>query len=126
EALSDTLRPELRGTGIHVCLVEPGPISSRFRENAYQAYLRNIDRANSVHSDYYTRVEARLGGTKPLPFTLTPEAVARKVEHALRTRHPKIRYPVTAPTRFLAAARRLLTGRALDRLATAIGGNGQR
>ncbi len=126
ETLSDTLRLELRTTGIHVCLVEPGPISSRFRENAYQAYLRNIDRANSVHHDYSTRVEARRGGTKLPPFTLTPEAVARKVECAPGARHPKIRYPVTAPTRFLAAARRLLTGHALDGLATAIGSGGQR
>ncbi len=126
EALSDALRLELRGTNIHVCLVEPGPISSRFRENAYQAYLRNIDRARSAHRDYYARVETRLGGTKPLPFTLPPEAVAHKVAHALGARRPKIRYPVTVPTRFLAAARRLLPGRALDLLAAAIGSSGQR
>ena len=126
EALSDTLRLELRGTGIHVILVEPGPISSRFRENAYGAYLRNIDRGRSAHRDYYTRVEARLGSTRPLPFTLGPEAVARTVASALEARHPRIRYPVTAPTRFLAIAKRLLSGNALDRLAAAIGSGGER
>ncbi len=126
EALSDTLRLELRGTNIHVCLVEPGPISSRFRENAYRAYLRNIDRAHSTHRTYYARVETRLGGTRPLPFTLAPDAVAHKVIHALEAHRPKIRYPVTIPTYFLAAARRLLTGRALDRLAAVISKSGQR
>ncbi|MEE8624625.1 MAG: SDR family NAD(P)-dependent oxidoreductase, partial [Acidiferrobacterales bacterium] len=38
EALSDTLRLELRGTGIYVSLIEPGPIQSDFRKNAYAAF----------------------------------------------------------------------------------------
>ncbi len=126
EALSDTLRLELRGSGIHVCLVEPGPVSTRFRENAYSAYLRNIDRTASAHRDTYSRLEARLGGTRPLPFTLPPEAVARTVIRAMEARRPKIRYPVTVPTRFFAAARRLLPDRALDWLAAAAGGRGRR
>ena len=32
EGLTDTLRLELRGTGIRISLIEPGPILSRFRE----------------------------------------------------------------------------------------------
>ena len=37
EALSDTLRLELRGTAIHVSLIEPGPIASKFsRERAQE------------------------------------------------------------------------------------------
>ena len=47
EGLTDTLRQELYGTGIHVSLIEPGPIISRFRENAYRAFLANIDAAGS-------------------------------------------------------------------------------
>ncbi len=126
EALSDTMRLELGGTNIHISLVEPGPITSRFRDNAYRAYLRHIDRTHSAHRDYYTRVERRLGGNKPLPFTLPPQAVARKVGHALDARRPKIRYPVTVPSHFFALARRLLPGRALDRLAAAVSNSGQR
>jgi short-subunit dehydrogenase len=34
EGLTDTLRLELHGSGIQVSLVEPGPIRSRFRDNA--------------------------------------------------------------------------------------------
>lgn len=126
EALSDTLRLELRGTNIHVCLVEPGPITSRFRDNAYRAFQQHIDRTHSAHREYYTRVERRLGGSKPLPFTLPPEAVARKVIHALEARRPKIRYPVTVPSHFFALARRLLPGRALDRMAAVVSNSGQR
>ncbi len=126
EALSDTLRLELRGTNIHVSLIEPGPITSRFRENAYRAYLKHIDRSGSAHREYYARVEQRLGGTKPLPFTLAPEAVTGKVIHALEARHPKIRYPVTVPSHLFATARRVLPARILDRLAAAVGSSGQR
>jgi NAD(P)-dependent dehydrogenase (short-subunit alcohol dehydrogenase family) len=69
EALSDTLRLELRDTDIYVSIIEPGPIESRFRANAYAAFRRNIDREHSVHREYYARVERRLEGPKPLPFT---------------------------------------------------------
>ncbi|MEA2094051.1 MAG: SDR family NAD(P)-dependent oxidoreductase, partial [Pseudomonadota bacterium] len=49
EGLADTLRLELRGTDIHVSLVEPGPIESRFRANAFAAYQHNINPETSVH-----------------------------------------------------------------------------
>ncbi|HIE56305.1 MAG TPA: SDR family NAD(P)-dependent oxidoreductase, partial [Chromatiaceae bacterium] len=42
EGLTDTLRLELVGTGIGVSLIEPGPIRSRFRENAYRKFIENI------------------------------------------------------------------------------------
>lgn len=126
EALSDTLRLELAGTGIHVSLVEPGPITSRFRENAHAAFRTYIDREHSPHRDYYARVEKRLGSTKPLPFTLPPEAVLDKVIHALEARRPKIRYPVTFPTYLFAVLKRVLPFRALDRVLRAVSNSGQR
>jgi len=43
EALADTLRMELSGSGIHVALIEPGPIATRFVEHAIEAYRRNVD-----------------------------------------------------------------------------------
>jgi len=125
EALSDTLRLELYGTNIHVALVEPGPIASRFRENANQAFLANIDRAHSAHRQYYARVEQRLGGTRPLPFTLPPEAVLKKVIHALEARRPKIRYSITLPTYLFAVLRRLLPHRWLDWVLRNVSGGGK-
>lgn len=126
EALTDTMRLELRGTGIYLSLVEPGPITSRFRENAYRAFLANIDREASAHREYYRGVEARLGGTKPLPFTLPADAVADKVVHALESARPRVRYRVTAPARFLGAAKRALPDRLMDRMLLAITGGGKR
>ena len=117
EGLSDTLRLELRGTGIHVSLVEPGPITSRFRDNAFAAYNANIDAGNSVHRENYRRKEAPLTKAGPaVPFTLPPEAVLKKVIQALESPGPKARYYVTFPTFLFAILKRLLTDRALDRI----------
>lgn len=126
EALTDTMRLELAGTNIHMALIEPGPITSRFRVNAFAAYQRHIDKTRSAHRDYYERVEKRLGGDKPLPFTLPPEAVLEKVIHALEARQPKLRYPVTFPSHLFTWLRRLLTGRMLDRVLKRVSNSGQR
>jgi NAD(P)-dependent dehydrogenase (short-subunit alcohol dehydrogenase family) len=126
EALSDTLRLELRDTNIYVSLIEPGPIESRFRANAYAAFKRNIDIEHSANRDYYAGVEKRLEGTKPLPFTLPPEAVLKKVIRALEARSPKARYGVTFPTHLFHVLRRALPGRALDAILAVVSNGGQR
>ena len=117
EGLTDTLRLELAGTGIHVSLIEPGPITSRFRENAFKAYQRNIDPDNSVHREMYRRMEERLTKEGPaVPFTLPPEAVLKKVIHALESRRPRARYYVTFPTNLFGFLKRILSDRLLDRI----------
>jgi len=117
EGLSDTLRLELRDTGIHVSLIEPGPIVSHFRENALRALERYIDIEASVHRDKYQAVLGRLKKKGPaVPFTLPPEAVLTCVMHALQSRRPKPRYRVTVPTKVFAVLKRLLPTRALDAL----------
>jgi NAD(P)-dependent dehydrogenase (short-subunit alcohol dehydrogenase family) len=115
EGLVDTLRLELHGTGIHVVLIEPGPITSRFRSNAYEHYRRSIDPEISVHRDTYRRMEQRLLKEGPAaPFTLPPEAVLGRVVRALESRRPRPRYYVTFPTVLFATLRRLLPARGLD------------
>ena len=117
EGLADTLRLELRGSGIHISLVEPGPIESRFRANALLAYRRNIDAAHSVHRVAYERMEQRLVKEGPaVPFTLPPEAVLKKVVHALESPNPRPRYYVTFPTWLFGSLKRVLSTRLLDRL----------
>ena len=117
EGLSDTLRLELKGTNIHVSLVEPGPILSRFRANALIALLQHIDIENSVHKERYQQVLERLNKEGPAaPFTLPPEAVLKKVIHALEARKPRVRYYVTIPTYLFGYLKRVLPTRTLDRL----------
>jgi NAD(P)-dependent dehydrogenase (short-subunit alcohol dehydrogenase family) len=115
EGLTDTLRMELSGSGIHVSLIEPGPIASRFRENAYEAFKAHIDIDNSPHKEAYRRVQARLASEdEAQTFTLSGDAVLRKVIHALQSKRPKPRYYVTVPTHALGFARRVLSTRLLD------------
>lgn len=122
EGLSDTLRLELAGTDIHVSLVEPGPVTSRFRENAFMAYKENIDPTHSAHRDKYLAMETRLQTQGPVvPFTLPPGAVLNKVIHALESRRPRARYYVTFPTYLFGTLKRLLSTRALDRLLNKVG-----
>ena len=117
EGLTDTLRLELKGSGIYVSLIEPGPIESDFRKNAYASYLRNIIKDNSYHKSYYDQVEQRLQTEGPVvPFTLKPEAVIKKLILALESNRPKPRYYVTFPTYLFAVLKRILTVRLLDRI----------
>lgn len=116
EALSDTLRLELQGSGIHVSLIEPGPIATRFVEHALAAFERNIDVDASHYKEAYARQRLRLNGGGAKRFKLPPEAVVEKLLHALESRKPRRRYYVTLPTYVMAWAKRLLPPPALDRL----------
>ncbi|MGZ5862326.1 MAG: SDR family oxidoreductase [Methyloceanibacter sp.] len=117
EALADTLRLELGGTGLHVVLIEPGPIASRFVEHAIEAYRRNINIEGSPHRDIYRIRIARMKEGGKQTFKLGPEAVAAKLVQALESRSPKPRYYVTFPTYAVGLLRRILPTRVLDVIA---------
>ena len=122
EGFSDTLRLELAGTDIHVCLIEPGPVESQFRANAYRAFQQHIEVENSVHRERYQKMIERFETSGNVqPFTLPPEAVLKRVVHALESRQPKIRYPVTFPTYLFAWLKRVLSNRMLDRVLRRVG-----
>ncbi len=121
EGLVDTLRLELRGSGVHVILIEPGPIESRFLQNAFALYQQNIDPERSVHKETYRAMEARLQKQGPAaPFTLPATAVAEKVAAALESAQPKIRYRVTVPTHLFAWLKRLLPTSWMDKLLVSV------
>ncbi|MCD1265587.1 short-chain dehydrogenase [Shinella sumterensis] len=109
EGLSLTLRMELTGSGIHVSLIEPGPIASRFTANALTQIEKNIDLESSVHADEYRRQLQRLRGeSKPARGKLGPEAVHAVLRHALTARSPRPHYIVTTPARQGALLKKLL------------------
>ncbi len=127
EGLTDTMRLELRGSGIHLSLIQPGPILSSFRENAYRAYKANIDPTHSFHRDNYEAMEARLNKPGPAaPFTLPADAVAKKLIHALESSKPRVRYPVTFPTYLFSILKRALPDRWMDHLLIKASGDGAR
>lgn len=117
EGLSDTLRLELMGSQIFVSLIEPGPITSQFRANALKALQQYIKIDNSLHREKYRAVLNRLNKQGPaVPFTLPPEAVLKRVIHALEARTPQPRYYVTVPTYLFGFLKRILSTHLLDRL----------
>lgn len=116
EGLTDALRLELIGSGIHVSLIEPGPIATRFVETALAQFRSSIDIERSPHrEDYLRRLAAMEKGGKST-FKLQPEAVVGKLIHAVEHARPRRRYYVTVPTYLAAIGRRLLPGAAFDRL----------
>jgi NAD(P)-dependent dehydrogenase (short-subunit alcohol dehydrogenase family) len=116
EALSDTMRLELRGTNIFVSLIEPGPITSRFVETSLKNFEKNIDESKSHYGEAYARQRARLGRGGSARYKLGPDAVLEKLVHAVESPRPQARYFVTKPTLYMAIARRLLPQRLLDRV----------
>ena len=117
EGLTDTLRIEMRGTGVQVILLEPGPVTSRIRANSIPHFERWIDWENSPRAeDYRTRLRKRLYAQSSTPdrFELPASAVTARLIHALESPRPRPRYYVTTPTWLMGGARRILPTRALD------------
>ncbi|MDF1633466.1 SDR family oxidoreductase [Mycoplana sp. MJR14] len=109
EGLSLTLRMELAGSGIHVSLIEPGPIESRFTANAIPYIEKFIDIEGSVHAAEYRRQMKRLRGeSAPARGKLGPDAVYDVLRHALNARVPRPHYIVTSPARKGALLKKLL------------------
>ena len=116
EGFADTLRLELSDTNVKVSLVEPGPVESRFRENALQALKDNVNMDDSVHRDRYKRTLKRLAKEGNVdPYTLPPEAVLKKVIHALESKNPQAHYYVTTPTYIMGTLKRLLPTKLMDK-----------
>ncbi len=115
EGLAATQRLELAGTGIHVSIIEPGPIASEFGGSTLRHLEAEVDLENSAHRAEYQRIIARLkdGTGKRRPG---PEVVYGKLAHALGSNRPRAYYPVTRAAWLLAAARRLAPWWVLDRL----------
>tara|TARA_R110002110_G_scaffold196574_2_gene406428 strand:+ start:3105 stop:3932 length:828 start_codon:yes stop_codon:yes gene_type:complete len=118
EGLTDTLRIEMRQTGIDVCLIEPGPVTSRIRVNSIPHFERWIDwRSSPRAAQYETQLRKRLYETKGRDrFELGPDAVLKKLVHASEAARPRPRYYVTTPTYLAGIMRRLLPTRLLDRV----------
>ena len=117
--LTDALRLELQGTGIKVVIIEPGPITSRIRENSRRHFERWIDWENSAWTEAYRRaLRPRLydPDSSPDKFELPASAVTAKLAKALESPSPKPRYYVTTPTYVIGFMKRILPTGAQDRI----------
>ena len=117
EALSDSLRLELWDTDIHISLIEPGAIKTRFRDNGLIKFKANINIDASPHRAAYNETLERLEG-KELSnnFKPGPDVVFKKLLHALESPRPRARYFVTVTTWMAALGRRFLPTKIYDML----------
>ena len=116
EALSDALRFEVRGFGIDVIVIEPGPIKTRFGDTAVGS-IGAADVTGSPYAGFNAVLAKRIREAYEGPMAAMaagPEAVARVIETAITASRPKTRYPVTLAARSLMAIRRWLPDRAFD------------
>ena len=114
EGLIATLRLELSDTNIKFSSIQPGPIESKFRKNAYLAFKQNVDISSSHYQDQYKIMIKRLQSGKNVKFTLPPEAVLKSAIHALESSNPKNYYRVTFPTKFFAFLGNILPSKWMD------------
>lgn len=129
EAMSDSLRVELRHFQVPVSLVEPADIDTPIWQKSRQAadalrekMLEEAD-ADSVPEEireaYAQDIAAmRASASKSEANALPVSRVVKAVEHALLSRRPKTRYPVGARTWAVKLALRYLPDRLRDRIVT--------
>lgn len=114
EGFTSTLRQELRGTNIHVSLLNPGPIESQIQQNAAQYFSKQHEHFQaSAYSHVYQRM-AEKQASRPKKMAESPDAVVKKLIHALESPRPKAHYFIGTPARAAAILRRILPDFALD------------
>ena len=116
EAISDAMRFEVRGFGVHVVVIEPGLIKTEFGTAASSSIETGTDR-DGPYADFNeavskTTADAYEGNMARL--AAGPDAVAAAIDKAITSRRPRPRYRVAASARLMLGLRTLLPDRAWD------------
>jgi NAD(P)-dependent dehydrogenase (short-subunit alcohol dehydrogenase family) len=118
EAMSDAMRFEVESFGVDVVIVEPGLIRTSFGDAAVQSIQGGTE--DGPYGDFNSAVAATTAGAYDGPLArfagAGPEAVARTIERAIKSRRPRTRYPVTASARLMMVQHALLPDRLWDRV----------
>jgi NAD(P)-dependent dehydrogenase (short-subunit alcohol dehydrogenase family) len=116
EAVSDTLRRELRPWGIHVAAIEPGAVRTPIWAKGAEAADGVLEGMPPEVTDRYGEVMDTLRGeAKKFETDATdPQEVADAVGHALTANKPKTRYPVGRDAKIRSKLARVLPDRVMD------------
>ena len=102
DALALALHNEVRALGIHVALIEPGDINTGFND----ATDWGDAAASSLYGAPIANTERVI--RESLPKAPGPKRVARAILHAMRSRWPRLRYPVGPDSILVPLGKRLL------------------
>jgi NAD(P)-dependent dehydrogenase (short-subunit alcohol dehydrogenase family) len=118
EALSDSLRQELRPWGIRVSLVEPGGIATPLWERGKVAADELLGRLPAAANDLYAGAIVAMKNAADTfeKRSSPPETVTKAILHALTARNPKTRYLVGLDARVQSVLKRVVPDQHLDRL----------
>lgn len=118
EAITDSLRQELRPWGIHVSIVEPGSITTaiwdKTRNMADEMQGKLSQEARELYDPYIAPI--REATEKIEQAGIPPDQVAKFVEHALTARSPKTRYVVGRDAQVQRVLAKFAPDRIRDRL----------
>ena len=117
EAIGDALRMEMRPFGVEVSIIEPGAISTPFWGKGKDQVDDVLESMTPEQQELYrdavrTATEAAQKAEKR---GISPDRVAKSVEHALTASRPKTRYLVGIDARAQASLRKYLPDRMVDR-----------
>ncbi|MER2605026.1 MAG: SDR family NAD(P)-dependent oxidoreductase [Siculibacillus sp.] len=116
EGLTDCLRMELRGSGIEVVSIRPGPIATRFVQHVIETFEATIDAEASVFREVYRHRLAKLKRGGASRFKLPASAVVEVLMRALDAPRPRATYAVTVPTIVLGWVKRLVSDTMLSKI----------
>jgi short-subunit dehydrogenase len=112
EALSDSLRMEVKQFGIDVIVVEPGGIQSEWGDIAMESLVRV-----SGNTVYKEMVDGAVRGFKRTEKTNSePVVIARLIKRGIEATRPKTRYAGGSMAKPLLLLRRILSDSMLERL----------
>lgn len=116
EALSDSLRLELRPSGIFVSVVEPGMVTTPIWERSMETTRDMLaDLPEEIQDKYRSMADAVERATKKsMRYAISPERVAGVVATVLRARRPRARYIVGIDSMIASRVVRFLPDRLRD------------
>jgi NAD(P)-dependent dehydrogenase (short-subunit alcohol dehydrogenase family) len=118
EGLSDVLRLELRPSGVHVAVIEPGFIATAMGGKLERDVDETIRSLPAEGRSRYDRQLTALGESISTHAAQgsDPGVVADAVVHALTSRRPRTRYPAGAGAKRMLLMRRIVSDRRFDRI----------
>ena len=117
EGLMLCMRQELSGSGVHISMIEPGPVKSKIATNGLAWFLRYIDHEHSAHHEAYrSQLERLSNGSSTSRLKIGPEAVHAVLRHALLSPRPHPHYVVTTQAKIGVVLKRILSASLLYKI----------